>query len=352
MAFLVGLGWWEGDRFRQSQLILPDQPNEPAMLALIEAHIPPSAWLVTYNGRGFDWPLLVTRYRMARRDPPAHAGHLDLLPFVRRVFRHRMLDARLRTVETELLGVERHEDVEGWQIPGRYLDFLRLGIVEPLVEVIRHNREDVRSLARLMADVEARFAVAGALGGADPGDLAGLARAYAREGRLGDALTCLDAATAHAGRTLPQPDDEGWWLPAQPVDFGGRPRKPPATLGSPRIDSPWTEDRILVERARLLRRLGRFGDAAAVWEAIGAGAGPLSAHAWIEVAKLREHRLHDLPGAFRAAERARSVIERRRRIGRFDPALDRALADRLGRLARRLEARSAARVATASAGVR
>ncbi len=151
MAFLVGLGWWEGERFRQAQLLLPDQPNELALLTLIEALIPRTAWLVTYNGRGFDWPLLVTRYRMARRDPPIHAGHLDLLPFVRRVFRHRMADARLRTVETELLNVARHEDVEGWQIPGRYLDFLRLGIVEPLVAVVRHNREDVRSLARLLS---------------------------------------------------------------------------------------------------------------------------------------------------------------------------------------------------------
>ena len=107
------------------------------------------------------------------------------------------------------------------------------------------------------------------------------------------------------------------------------------------MDSPWTEDRILVERARLLRRLGRFADAAGVWEAIGAGAGPLSAHAWIEVAKLREHRLHDLAGAFVAAERARTVIDRRRRIGRYDPALDRALAGRLERLRRRLDARRA-----------
>jgi hypothetical protein len=342
MAFLVGLGWWEGDRFRQAQLILPDQPNEPAMLALIEAHIPSSAWLVTYNGRGFDWPLLETRYRMARRSPPAHAGHLDLLPFVRRVFRHRMLDARLKTVETELLGVERHEDVEGWQIPGRYLDFLRLGIVEPLIEVIRHNREDVRSLARLLADVEARFAGVDALGGADPGDLAGLARAYAREGRLDEALVCLDAATGRSGRAASAPDDEVWWQRRYPVDYGGRPTRLATKFGPPRVDSPWTDDRILVERARILRRLGRFVEAAAVWEAIGAGAGPLSAHAWIEVAKLREHRLHDLPGAFAAAERARAVVERRRRLGRFDPALDQALAGRLARLGRRLGARRAA----------
>jgi tetratricopeptide (TPR) repeat protein len=275
---------------------------------------------------------------MARRDPPVHAGHLDLLPFVRRVFRHRMTDARLRSVETELLGVERHEDVEGWQIPGRYLDFLRVGLVEPLVEVIRHNREDVRSLARLLVDVEARFAAEGALPGADPGDLAGLARAFARERRLAEALACLDAAVARRPHPAPR-DEDAWWLPNQPVDYGGRRRRPAEVMASPRVDSPWTEDRILVERARLLRRLGRFDEAAVVWEAIGAGAGPLSAHAWIEVAKLREHRLRDLPGAFAAAERARAVIVRRRRIGRFDPALDAALAGRLARLGRRLDAR-------------
>ena len=138
-------------------------------------------------------------------------------------------------------------------------------------------------------------------------------------------------------------DDDEWWLPQRP----GRLRRPAdaprgARSGRRGSISPWTEDRILVERARLLRRLGRFADAAAVWEAIGAGAGPLSAHAWIEVAKLREHRLRDLPGAFAAAERAWRVVERRRQIGRFDPALDEALAGRLARLGRRLEARRAA----------
>ena len=70
VAFLVGLGWWEGDRFRQVQLLLPDHPAEPALLAGSPRHIPPDAWLVTYNGRGFDWPLLVARYRMARRAAP------------------------------------------------------------------------------------------------------------------------------------------------------------------------------------------------------------------------------------------------------------------------------------------
>jgi len=346
MAFLIGLGWWEGDRFRQAQLLLPDQPNEVALLELLEAHIPRTSWLVTYNGRGFDWPLLVTRYRMARRDPPIHAGHLDLLPFVRRVFRHRMVDARLRTVETELLGVIRNEDVEGWEIPGRYLDFLRSGAAEPLEAVVRHNREDVRSLARLLAHVELQFADAAARREAHRGDLAGLARAYSRERRLDDALECLDLAL---GRAIPPPsvadngseaaEDDVWWTPKRAVDYGGRVRAVPPAVPLTRLDSPWTEERILIERARLLRRLTRYGEAADVWRALGAGWGPVAPLAWVEVAKLLEHRLCDLPGALAAVDRARAVADRRRTLGRTDPRFDRELLRRTARLRGRVAAR-------------
>jgi hypothetical protein len=116
VAFLIGLGWWTGATFRQVQLLLPDHAEEGVLLDEVGRHIPRDAWLVTYNGRGFDWPLLVTRFRLARRAAPDHAGHLDLLPIVRRLFRHRMDDARLGTVERSLLGVERHDDVDGWEI--------------------------------------------------------------------------------------------------------------------------------------------------------------------------------------------------------------------------------------------
>ena len=42
--------------------------------------------------------------------------------------------------------MHRVGDVEGWQIPGRYLEFLRGGPAEALAEVARHNDQDVRSL--------------------------------------------------------------------------------------------------------------------------------------------------------------------------------------------------------------
>jgi uncharacterized protein len=362
VAFLVGLGWWEADRFRQVQLLLPDHPAEPGLLARLATHIPADAWLVTYNGRGFDWPLLVARYRMARLPAPAHAGHLDLLPFVRRVFRHRMADARLRTVETDLLGTIRHGDVDGWQIPGLYLDFLRGGEAWPLIDVVRHNREDVRSLARLLSRIDVDFADPVARRLQPIGDLAGLARSFGRAGRLDEALGCLDAALEGQPRTavrvaareepvvlvpasrepeIPEPADDPpglpWWHPRRAADVGGRtPRPVWDRLVTGRLDSPWTTERVAIERGRLLRRLGRHGEAVATWLDLASGPGAVAVQAWIEVAKLREHRLADLPGALDATERASALAERRRRLGMGDPAIERALETRLARLARRM----------------
>jgi hypothetical protein len=355
IAFLVGLGWWQGARFRQVQLLLPDHAFEPALLDELGAHIPRNGWLVTYNGRTFDWPLLVARYRMARREAPAHAGHLDLLPFVRRVFRHRLSDARLRTVETGILGMHRTADVEGWEIPGRYFDFLHGGAVSPLLDVVRHNDQDVRSLGCLVALLEQQLGDEHTRGSRPPGDLAGLARAYARERRLAEALTCLDAAEAQLPAPLPardpfgrsrpmsalEDDDRGWWSARQPADFGGRlaaagPR-PPRALAAPVLAQPWTRERILAERARLLKRAGRVGEAELAWLALVETGGDTAIQGWIEVAKLREHRLADPAGALEATHMAVRLV--RRRVATYGSLrrLERDLAQRAGRLVRRLD---------------
>jgi len=350
-AFLVGLGWWEdGDRYRQVQLMLPDHGEERALLTAIEAAIPPTAWLVTYNGRGFDWPLLTTRFRLARRAAPVHAGHLDLLPVVRRLFRHRMADARLRTAEAELLGLHRVGDVEGWEIPGRYHEFLRGGPAAPLADVARHNDQDVRSLGWLLAHLADRYGDPTERVEAPPGDLAGLARSFAREHRLHEALDCLEAAadrpiaqtvvpTPSSAVAAQRPDDVPWWSPLRPADFGGRQRPVSIASAVPRgaaLAAPWTTERIAVDRAHMLRRLGRHTDAAEAWTALAASQGRIGVVAAIELAKIREHRLRDRPGALDAVMRGLDAVERRRRHGRPEPALEADLTRRAIRLRRRV----------------
>jgi hypothetical protein len=373
LAFLVGLGWWDGSLFRQEQLLLPDHADEPALLDELAMRIPPGGWLVTYNGRGFDWPLLVARFRMAGASPPRHAGHLDLLPVVRRVFRHRMPDARLASVESELLGLRRGADVAGWEIPGRYLEFLRDGEPGRLVDVLRHNDEDVRSLARLLVHLDRDYADGERWREAPPGDLAGLARAFSRDRRDEEALACLDVALAAlaagapaAGPSIPSmaapaaaigaaaawarpgmvrrrplPEDEPWWSPRRRPDFGGRPDRYAgpdrwAAAQPERRDAPWTEPRMRAERARLLRRLRRYREAEAAWAVLAQSGGLVGALAWIEVAKLREHRLGEPERALEAAIAAERLIERQAWLGRPMPQLSISVAARLRRLRRRL----------------
>ncbi|MES2209041.1 MAG: ribonuclease H-like domain-containing protein [Chloroflexota bacterium] len=360
LAFLVGLGWWEGSLFRQIQLLLPDHVDEPALLGELRRHIPADGWLVTYNGKGFDWPLLVARYRMARDGPPAHAGHLDLLPIVRRLFRHRMPDARLQTAETELLGMRRHADVPGWEIPARYLQFLRDGEPARLIEIVRHNHEDVRSLARLLAHVESGFGDPDTRRGAQPGDLAGLARSFAARGRYEEALGCVDAAlvtatdSAAASDRAPEvrlvrEETDAWWSPRHRPDFGGRSSRSGMdsawrSVSGDRLETRWTPLRLTGERARLLRRLGRYEAAESAWIDVADAGGTLGALAWVEVAKLREHRRGDLEAALAATLAALRLVERSRFIGRSTARLERDLIRRATRLRLRIGRRTRARV--------
>jgi hypothetical protein len=359
VAWLIGLGWWVGDRFRQVQLVLPDHADERALLTALAGTIGPDAWLVTYNGRGFDWPLLVTRFRLARRAAPVHGGHLDLLPIVRRLFRHRMADARLQTAESELLGLHRVGDVEGWEIPGRYLQFLRGAPAEPLADVVRHNDQDVRSLARLLGYLETNLGDPDGRSVAASGDLAGLARAFARERRLDEALACLDAVFDRDAEPPPPPrptarpvvretvatDDAPWWSPRRRADFGGPPTRHDRFGGAPRtaaFDAPWTTERIAIDRAHLLRRLGRHADAADAWSALAAGPGRGAIIATIELAKLHEHLLRNRPAALATALRGLGQVERRRRLGRPEPALEADLSRRITRLRHRVGSAAAA----------
>ncbi len=332
LAFLVGLGWWEGDRFRQLQLLCPDHGDEPALLAALEAAIPSDAWLVTYNGRSFDWPLLTTRYRLLGRDAPAHAGHLDLLPHVRRLFRHRLGDARLQTVERQMLGVHRGEDVAGWEIPDRFLAFVRGGPAEPIAAIATHNAEDVRSLGRLLRHLDVHYADVDRRPLAPAGDLFGLARAYARERRFEEALGCL--AAAEAGWRPPALGSTAWPY--------GAPLPEPTTVSREEIRS---------ERARTLRRMGRHDEAVATWETIARGGRSDAVRAWIEVAKLREHLLSDPAGAVDATSAAERLLDWLRSLDAPEPSLEAAIAVRRRRLLRRLRrAGSPAATAVSPAG--
>src|SRR5205809_706479 len=125
-AFLVGAGWIEGDVFVVAQHFMRDLDEEPALLAALAPLLERAGGVVTFNGAGFDLPLLETRFVLARRRWPATLPHLDLLRPSRRVWTGCFDDCRLGTLERDVLGLAREEDVPGALIPSLYFDWVRL----------------------------------------------------------------------------------------------------------------------------------------------------------------------------------------------------------------------------------
>lgn len=305
LPFLVALGRWQGGELVIRQLLLPDHPDEPAFLDALERHLPTDAILVTYNGRAFDWPLVASRYRLHGRRPPQVHDHLDLLPVARQLWRHRLPDARLASVEAGVAGVRRRGDLPGALIPELYFAWLRHRDPGVFPGILEHNHQDVLSLGLLLR-LLAHEVLPSRLGtdrlGVPPRDLLGLGRLYARRGRHEEALACYESA-----------------------------------LGA--LVLPWQQRELQVqlgrERARALGRLGRREEARSAWEAIALEGGPGAAHAWIQVAKWLEHGVRDFAGAIRAARRAESLAARQRFVGQPQPGVERDLARRLARLTRR-----------------
>ena len=150
-AFMIGAADWPDDRLRVRQLFLTAMSGEAEMLEHFAQWLQPDTVLVSYNGRCYDSPLLVTRYRLARMaNPLAGLRHLDLLFPVRRRFRGVWENCRLATIERQWLGVIRDDDLPGSEAPRAWRDYLRGESAGDFRRVIAHNDQDLRSLSALL----------------------------------------------------------------------------------------------------------------------------------------------------------------------------------------------------------
>jgi uncharacterized protein YprB with RNaseH-like and TPR domain len=148
-AFLVGVGFFDGDEFEVRQFFMRDLDEEPALLTVLEETFRKFDGFVTYNGAGFDLPLLETRFVLARRRFPGDVFHVDLLGPARRLWSARLADCRLGTVEQSVLRFIRDDDLPGALIPTVYFEYLRRKRPDELPRVFEHNRHDILSLAAL-----------------------------------------------------------------------------------------------------------------------------------------------------------------------------------------------------------
>lgn len=151
-AFLVGLGVFTDTHFIVKQLLMRDYNEELALLYLLEQELQTKDTLITFNGKTFDVSLLQTRFTISRLGFRGCDGksHLDLLHPSRRIWRHKLQSCSLGSLEANVLGVRRVDDIPGFEIPGRYFEFLQTGKGELLAGVLEHNVTDIVSMATLL----------------------------------------------------------------------------------------------------------------------------------------------------------------------------------------------------------
>ena len=292
-AFLVGVARVEDARLVVLQYFMRDFDDEPALLTALEPLLARARAIVTFNGGGFDLPLLETRFVLARRRWPATLPHLDLLRPARRVWTGWLSDCRLSTLESTVLGLAREDDVPGGLIPMLYFDYLRSRRAAPLRRVFEHNRADVLSLVALVGWFGRALTDTSCV---RPEELAGLGRLW-EPCDLERALGCYRAAL-EAG--LPEPVAR--WA---------------------RLRLAWWE-----------KRAARWDAACELWEAARQH-DLFDPRPWEELAKFHEHRARDLAAARAIVEDALGLAQS---AGAAARVLD-AFAYRLARLDRRLAAR-------------
>ncbi len=194
-AFLVGIGYFKGGDFVVEQFFLQKESEEEDLLRLLGERFSAFRFLVSFNGKSYDLPLLETRFILNRLDPSIfEMPHLDLLYPARRIWKRSLQSCRLAVLEEELLGVMRSDDVPGALIPGLYFDFLRKGDPSRMERVFYHNRLDILSLVTLTGLVQRLLSDSSSACRRDGFEHYSLGRIHLGQGRLGEAADCFEEA--------------------------------------------------------------------------------------------------------------------------------------------------------------
>lgn len=285
-AFLVGLAYFDAGvgAFVLEQLLLREPDDESAILEQVRRRLVDASFVVTYNGKSFDLPVLRARASLSRLAPLPELPHLDLLHVARRIHDRRGWRLNLGVVERQVLGFDRGPDIPGEEVALRYAEYLFTGDESSLAAVVDHNRHDVWTLVALLGhygrtDDERLRRI-------EAPELSGMARVLRRAGDLDWAGSMADRAVACAEL-----------LRSGPV----------GASGAEEADALWT-------RFRIAKSRGEKAAAMADLERIVAGQDDPDAR--LELAKLYEHFAKDPSRALELAEQGTgelpSDLERRR----------------------------------------
>lgn len=255
-AFMIGLGYFEENGFVIQQLFMRDYSEEKASLSILREILESYQFLVTFNGRLYDIPLLETRFILSRmvsriREMP----NLDLLYPARRIWKGAYENCRLITLESRLLGIERENDVPSEWIPSLYFEYLKTGDARKIYRVFYHNQMDILTMVALAGRIHLIYHNPYAAQPRKGIEHFSLGRLFWDHGEREKAIPCFEIA-------LKQCEDELAW-------------------------------EVMRWLSMAFKKTGQIEKAQAIWEEMLTWPYPKDLFPFVELAKYYEHRCKD-----------------------------------------------------------
>ncbi|WP_296257330.1 ribonuclease H-like domain-containing protein [uncultured Ezakiella sp.] len=149
-AWCIGYSYIKNNEIHSKQLLLNNSSDELASLSLLQHEMDRFDRIVTFNGDVFDLPFLYKRaisYGMELNFPKER---VDLYKLLRANKKFMMLDKiNLKTAEI-LAGIDRDDNVTGYETIKLYEEVVRTGDESKRDLLLKHNYYDIRNLPLLM----------------------------------------------------------------------------------------------------------------------------------------------------------------------------------------------------------
>jgi hypothetical protein len=269
LPFLIGVGSCVSDGFLVEQFFIRNPAEERAMLLALQRRMDQFDYVVSYNGRAFDWPVLRNRYVMNRLTlDDAGLRHIDLLYPSRSIWKNTLPSCKLGRVEEARLGIVRDDDLPGAEAPARYFAYLTERRPEWMREVFLHNERDILTLVSLAVHFARILAGRLDFRGMEPEELFRTGIWLDKIGRTRQSLTVMRQLAE-----LSHPERRHFDVPL----------------------------------AAFYKKRGLWDEAVRLWERCASQDGPLrltAGEALIELSKFYEHRRKNAAAALRYAEAA------------------------------------------------
>ncbi len=147
--FLIGVLRQVAGVPRVELLLSRNYGEEPAVLFSLWQIVADHDVLLTFNGKSFDWPMVIERSVRHRLPVPANRElwtHIDVLHHARRRWKRQLPNCRLQTLERHVCRRTREGDIPGHAIPAAYANFVRTGFEREMEAVLYHNALDLVTL--------------------------------------------------------------------------------------------------------------------------------------------------------------------------------------------------------------